>query len=456
MRNALSLALLLAVPVAAQSPAEPTPYQRAIAAGYKAAMLCSGIFNAGRMEAQIEADELRGVYPEYDAIVPTLKAEVRRVEGRVMVPWSDSMPPREATWREGRGCTTQPIGMGGGMLVRADQPSRPAAGSPRPDPRHWPEGDAEIAPRPSRALALAVSQAFDAASYGSGSNTVGVVVVRDGKVVAERYRNGFGPFTSNRTWSVAKSLAGAAIGIAQAQDVIDVAQPAPVPEWSTPGDPRAAITTDQLLRMSSGLHSDTAGARTDAIYFGGTAVTEQATGWPLEAKPATRFRYANNDILLAIRGLRAKLGEERYRDFPVRELFAKLGMRHTVAETDWRGNYILSSQVWSTARDLARFGQFMLQDGVWQGRRLLPAGWMADSIKPTGPQPASGPGYGRTLWLFGPEQGLPAGSYAAQGNRGQYVMVIPSERLVVVRRGEDPGPARFDIARFTADVIAAK
>ena len=97
----------------------------------------------------------------------------------------------------------------------------------------------------------------------------------------------------------------------------------------------------------------------------------------------------------------------------------------------------------------------MLQDGVWQGRRLLPQGWMTDSLEASGPQPTTGPGYGRTLWLFGPAQGLPAGSYAAQGNRGQYVFVVPSERLVVVRRGEDPGPARFDAARFTADVIAA-
>lgn len=456
MRSALSLTLLLAVPAAAQTPAGPTPYQRAIAAGYKALTLCSGVFNSGRAAKRIEADDLRGIYPEYDAIAPTLKAEVKWAEGRVVVPWSDSLPPREAIWRERRGCTIQPIGAGGGVMVRGDQPSHPVAAPARPDPRRWPDGDAGVAPRPSASLAATVARAFDGEGYGPRSNTVGVVVLRGGWVIAERYRDGFDPFTSNRTWSVAKSLSGALVGAAQAQGLIDVSKPAPVPEWRTPGDPRAAITTDQLLRMASGLHSDTVGNRTDAIYFGGTAVTEQATGWPLEARPGARFRYANNDILLAVRGLRAKLGDDRYRDFPARELFAKTGMTHTVAETDWRGNYILSSQVWSTARDLARFGQFMLQDGVWQGQRLLPPGWMAESLKSSGPQPATGPGYGRTLWLFGPAQGLPVGSYAAQGNRGQYVMVVPSERLVVVRRGEDPGPARFDIARFTADVIRAK
>ena len=450
----LLAAFLTGSATAQTAPAETTPYQRAIAAGYKALTLCSGIFNAGRTEEQIEDLELRGVYAEYSRIIPTMRAVVDRDAREVRVAWSDRIQARTARWNVATGCTIGPIGDFRGPIIRwtGNQP----AAERGPNAANWPQGDRGIAPRPSSTLALTVERSFDRATYGQGSETVGVVIVRDGKVAAERYREGFGPFTSNRTWSVAKSLAGMVIGVGQEQRAIDVTQRAWVPEWQESGDPRAAITTDQLLRMASGLHSDTAGNRTDAIYFGGTAVTEQATGWPLVAEPGTRFRYANNDILLAVRALRAKLGESRYRDFPTRELFSKLGMTHTVAETDWRGNYILSSQVWSTARDLARFGQFMLQDGVWRGQRLLPAGWMAESTKPLGPQPATGPGYGRTLWLFGPAQGLPVGSYAAQGNRGQYVMVIPSERLVIVRRGEDPGPARFDIARFAADVIAAR
>jgi CubicO group peptidase (beta-lactamase class C family) len=92
---------------------------------------------------------------------------------------------------------------------------------------------------------------------------------------------------------------------------------------------------------------------------------------------------------------------------------------------------------------------------VWNGERILPEGWVKYMTTPSGPQPAEGPGYGATMWLFGPDQGVPEGSYAAQGNRGQYIMVIPSQRLVVVRRGEDPVGARFDIAKFSADVAAA-
>jgi CubicO group peptidase (beta-lactamase class C family) len=451
MRSAtiVSLALALAVPAAAQTiPTGPSiAYARAIAAGYKAAVLCSSIFNAGRTREQVEALELKGIYPEYDAIVPTLGAEIDLHGALVTVAFDEDLPPRRAEWNKGRGCTTMPIGAEEPVAgTHYFKPPGPAPADPRP----WPLGDQGVAPRPSTALAGTLAKAFDRNSYGEGT-TVGVVVVKDGRIIAERYGEGFGPFTSNRTWSAGKSMAGTLAGLAG----LDPKAPARIANWRGAADPRWHITNDHLLRMASGLHSDTAGNRTDALYFGGTAVDEQAPGWPLEAAPGTRFRYANNDILLAMLSLRAQIGEQAYSDMPNRLLFAPLGMRHTVAEVDWRGNYILSSQVWSTARDFARLGLFWLQDGVWAGKRLLPEGWMAYMTQPSGPQPAEGPGYGATLWLFGAKQGLPDGSYAAQGNRGQYIMVVPSQRLVVVRRGEDGGRARFDIAKFTADVIGA-
>lgn len=454
MKRTLSLALFaLATPVSAQQirPSSPQPYNHAIAAGYKALTLCEGIFDAGRSEAQIASTELRGIYPEYDAIVPTLPATVDRETRVVTVPFDARLAPRRAMWRPRYGCYLSPIGT---PVARAN----PAAATPVPlpaDPRPWPMGDANIAPRPSTSLAALVARAFDRASFGAESVTTGVLILKDGRVIAEQYAPGFGPMVPNRTWSAAKSIAGTLVGIASLSAKIDPAKPAVIPEWRRPGDPRGAITLDNLMRMASGLHSDTAGNRTDAIYFGGTAVTEQATGWPLEALPGTRFRYANNDIMLVARSLRATLGEARYASLPHDSLFLPLGMAHTTTGTDWQGNYIISSQVWTTARDLARLGQFWLQDGVWQGRRLLPAGWMRYLTTPSGPQPADGPGYGATMWLFGPKQGLPAGSYSAQGNRGQFVMVIPQHRLVIVRRGEDPGAARFDIARFSAEVIGA-
>lgn len=442
--------LVIGTPASAQrpAPAAPTPYQRAVAAGYKAAMLCSGMFNAGRSRAEVEAHELRGIYPEYDSLGSKLGAAIDRPSGTVLVDAQvPGLPPRMAIWRRGRGCTNLPIGAAGEQLGDAVPL---VAGA---DPRRWPMGDAGIAPVPSPALAGTVAAAFDRSTYGAGETT-GIVVLQGGSIVAERYAPGWGPFVSNRTWSVGKSIAGTLVGVAISQGGPRPQAPASIAAWRRTGDPRGAITLDQLLRMGSGLHSDTAGNRTDAIYFGGAAVDQDATHWLLEAKPGARFRYANNDILLAVLSLRESLGEVRY-DRLAPDLFVALGMRHTVAERDWAGNYVLSSQVWSTARDLARLGQFWLQDGVWQGKRLLPEGWVRYMTTPSGPQPESGPGYGATLWLFGPAQGLPAGSYAAQGNRGQYVIVIPSRRLVIVRRGEDPGGARFDIARFAADVAAS-
>ncbi len=458
-RTLLALALILAPPAVAQLPKPPTTYDRSIAAGYKALTLCSGIFNGSRTQAQVVALDLTGIYPEYDAIVPTLKAEVDRDFGAVSVAYDDKMPPRRAEWGLQRGCTILPPGAVDWPRFGDVRPLgyRPATDFRKPDPRLWPLGDATPRIAPDPRLTQLATAAFTP-QYGANSRTVGVLIMQDGKLLAERYADGFDAFTANRTWSVAKSIAGTLTGVAVKQGLADPATAANIPEWGPwpRGDRRRTITLDNLLRMASGLHSATAGNRTDAVYFGGTRVTEETTSWPLETPPSTRFRYANNDILLATRSLRASLGEDRYRWFPLDALFRPLGMRHTVAEQDVGGNYILSSQVWSTARDFARLGQFWLQDGVWNGQRLLPEGWMKTMTTPTGPQPPAGAGYGATLWLHGPKTGLPEGSYAAQGNRGQYIIVIPSAKLVIVRRGEDPaGGGGFEFTKFAADVVKA-
>jgi CubicO group peptidase (beta-lactamase class C family) len=249
---------------------------------------------------------------------------------------------------------------------------------------------------------------------------------------------------------VAKSLAGTLVGWVAHRTGNDVMGAAAIPEWSTPGDPRAAITVDQLMRMSSGLTSDTAGSRTDALYFGGVAIAEQTPGWPLIAPPGARYRYANNDTLLAIHSVAPALAAT-----PPETFLDRLGMTDTFVETDWRGGYMLSSQVWSTARDLARLGQLYVQDGVWEGERLLPEGWRAYVGDPSGPQPTGALGYGATVWLMNRSEGVPADTLAAQGNRGQYIVIVPSRRLVLVRRGEDPAGRGFDIVAFTRDALAA-
>jgi CubicO group peptidase (beta-lactamase class C family) len=450
----------LLLPVAAPAQVDRPEYVRAVAAGYKAAFLCSDIFTAGQSEPLIAKDDLERIYPELEPLIPKLEARVDREAKTVSVAFSDKLPPRIAAWRPHLGCAQLPIGASADSVRLLPR----LATNPRVDRNDrlpWPNGDRGAVDRPrgdAAALARAVGAAFDRRTYGQGSETTAVLVVQDGRIVAERYRADFDMHMAQRTWSVGKSLAGTIIGAAVQQNLLDVDQPVLVPEWRRPGDPRAAITTDNLLRMASGLHSDSAGNRTDATYFGGSSVTENATQWPLETAPGARFRYANNDILLAVRGLRARLdkgGRDRSLAFPFESVLWKIGMTRTVPETDWQGNFILSSQVWTTARDLGRLGLLYLDDGVWNGERILPPGWGAYVSRRGPAQPASGYGYGATFWTFPADLGLPADAYIGQGNRGQYLAIIPSRRLVVVRRGYDGPGTAFDPGAFVRDVLQA-
>jgi CubicO group peptidase (beta-lactamase class C family) len=449
---ALGITALLASPASAQD----STYTRALAAGYKASFLCSNIFNGGLTEAQTERDDLTGTYGELNPIFPTLEARIDREARVVAVPFAEGLPPRIAAWRPNLGCAQLPIGApreAAAVLPRMDREA------PDLDAQPWPTGDRNAAGRLAgdrRGLDRAVARAFDRRSFGQGSETTAVIVVQNGRIVAERYRDDFNMHMSQRTWSVAKSIAATVIGAAAQQGLTDVSRPAHVPEWRTPGDPRQAITTDHLLRMASGLHSESAGNRTDALYFGGTAVAEQAAGWPIAAPPGTRFRYANNDTVLAIRGLQHLLGDgEASRAFPFTHLLWKIGMTRTVPETDWRGHFILSSQVWTTARDLARLGLLHQNDGVWNGERILPEGWRDYVHRRGAAQPPSGYGYGSGWWTFPSASGLPADAIVARGNRGQFVAVIPSRRLVIVRRGFDGTGMTFDLDPFVREVLAA-
>ncbi len=438
----LAAAVAFALPAGAQTPTPgPSASVRAMAAGYKALTVCSAVKNgamagAPRTLESVERNELVGVYPELDALVREMPAQID--DYSVSVAWDETLPPRTAVWRPNAGCMILPIGWQGeaGDLW---------VWSTRTPDRGFRTGR----PADVEALEAVAGKAFGG-GYGEGVNTTAIVVLQNDRIVGERYAPGFGPETPQRTWSVAKSIAGTLIGAAAHRGEIDVNAPAAIPDWSRPGDPRAAITLDQLMRMSSGLTSDTAGNRTDALYFGGVGVDEQATTWPLIAMPGTRFRYANNDSLLATLAI-----APTFETHPPAALFQTLGMHRTWAETDWRGNYVLSSQVWSTARDLARFGQLYAHDGVMNGERILPEGWLAYVSQPSGPQPMGEQGYGATFWLFNKSEGIPADAISANGNRGQYVIIVPSRNIVIVRRGEDPTGKRFDPIAFTRDVLAA-
>ncbi len=426
----------------------------AILAGWKAGAACSALFVAGRPLAAVLEDELGGLPPGAYAIPDPIPDPARRL---VAVAYAAGEAPRIAAYRAGFGCTLLPVGAGPAQAAALPpHPAPPPESRPAPP---WPE-----AHEPT--LELLLARAFDGESYGDATKTVGVVVVRDGRIIAERYRDGFGPRTPYRTWSVAKSLTGALVGVLVGEGRLALDAPAPIPEWGA-DDPRARITVADLLHMSSGLAEEGAGM-TD-VYFGGADSIPSITGAPLEVEPGSRWLYANRDTLLLVRAMRNVLGDDAtYWTFPRRALFDRIGMHDTVAETDWGGNFVLSSQVRSTARDLARFGQLLLQDGVWEGERVLPEGWVATMSTPA-PARATGlvglwrhgalglVGYGGQLWLFEKSWLVPFRGVSALGSRGQVVTVVPDERLVVVRTGLDSEVEGvfFRPDRFVADILEA-
>lgn len=448
----LAAGLSLATPLQAQSQQDrlDARYDRALAAGYKALMLCSAIANAERNGATRTPEsvldwELTGIQPPLDKIVGELPYELDSASNwliRVKVKWSDDGVPRVAEINPMTGgCVLVPIGtqsLGIEQLFMAEKPERKLAfrwGGKRAS-RYFYEKFEDLLP-------LDLSE-----QYGEGTRTTALLIKRKDQVF-ETYADGFDALTPQRTWSVAKSLSATIIGAAQMRGEANVEYRTRLPSWSDQG--RRGITIDNLLRMTSGRYSDTPGNRTDPLYFGGSTVEETAAQWPLVNKPGTVFRYANNDTLMAVKAI-----EDTFGDHPPAAFFAKLGMDHTVAETDWQGDYILSSQVWSTARDLAKLGQLYLDDGVLpSGERILPEGWVEYVSSPSGPQPDGPLGYGAGFWLFNNSEGVPSDTFAAMGNRGQYVVIVPSRDIVIVRRGEDPTGSRFDIVAFTRDVLAA-
>ena len=433
----------------------------ALAAGWKAAFTCSGLFTSGVPLATIEQNELDGIYPDFQIAYDELSdASVDRVNKTVSVDWSPTLPPRIAVWRAGFGCTQLPIGA---PLEFANTLG---------DITNWPENNG-----PDRARAIGdnariqqdrgfygslevpLSFAFDGQTYGEGTRTSAVVILSKGEIVGEKYARGISALTPQRTWSVAKSVSVSAIGAAVYAGLFDYKGRTALEAWETPGDPRQAITTEHLLQMASGLDSGARGNRTDRLYFGGGRLIDHALGQSLEAAPGKRWKYANNDTLLAMRTLRERLDDDAlYARLPYEMLLWKIGATHTTLETDWNGDYLSSSQIWTTARDMARLGQLYLQDGIWDGERILPAGWSRFVSSPAPAQPGNrdGYGYGAQFWLMNNVEGVPEDTYAALGNRGQSIVIVPSRDVVIVRRGFDVnGGTRFDLNTFTSTVLRA-
>ena len=438
-------------------------HKRALVAGYKAAFTCSGIFNGDKNIKNITGQELSRIYPGYREILAELpEAVIDKKNNTVSVTYSDDMPPRTSVWRKHLGCSQMPIGSDIKHASMVPTVELPPVIDHAKEP--WPYGDNFKAKNNNANLAAVINQAFDRKTYGDGVLTTAVLVTSASEVLGEQYINTHTPYTSQRTWSVAKSIAASVIGIAVKEEILDLKAPANIPEWDNALDPRKAITLENLLHMSSGLYSGRSGSRTDQIYAGGARMTDRSTEAPLDAMPGTRWRYANNDTLLAVRSLRGAINDDAtYLAYPFEKLLHKIGMNNTNLETDWEGNFIMSSQVWTTARDLARIGILYLNDGNWKGEQILPKGWGEYVRTPAPNQPpltnARGNpirGYGAQFWLPTERFGLPVDGYLAAGHRGQYIYIVPSLDLVIIRRGYDEsGGIGFDMSAFSRDVLAA-
>ena len=418
-----------------------------IAAGFRALFTCSAHFVAGRPLDDIEKIELLDTHAA-DLPRPVIDSKhflVRASDGNGHT--------RIAAFRPHMGCTLLPPQYTEADIAKLAGIAAPSKANISNTP--FPMGE-QVNITVNAKLEDLLDNAFDGKTFGDGNIATGIVILRGQQLLAERYRPGFGVHQGYRTWSTAKSISASLLGIAVGDGLIDLDQPVPIAAWQYPDDPRAAITWNHLLWMSSGL--DSRGADTNAVYFGGQDAESGATQSILLEKPGSHWKYANNDTLLYLIGLRTLLNNDRqYWQFPYKRLLHKIGMYHTFMEMDHLGNFIGSSQVYSTTRDLARFGLLYLQDGVWEGEQILPQGWrnFVSTAAPSRPEQEGKQGYGAQFWLLGTLPGIPDDAFTSAGNKGQLATVIPSENLVIVRTGVDPAGKRWQQDKFVVEVLKA-
>jgi hypothetical protein len=290
--------------------------------------------------------------------------------------------------------------------------------------------------------------------------TRAVVVVYDGQLIAEHYADGFNNKTKLAGWSMTKTVTGALIGILAGKGKLLVTTPAPVPEWQSDGDPRHYISIENLLQQRSGLDFDEVYYRkSDAtkMLFQKSDMAAFTASHPLKFKPGSVFHYSSGNSNILSRIIRQTVGDSVYVCFPYNELFYKIGMYSAVLEPDPSGTFVGSSYMFASARDWARLGMLFLNDGVANNKRILPEGWVAKSTKAVSPDKR---GYGYQIWLnTGIDSSVkhypsaPSDMFYADGFEGQFIFVIPSKKLVIVRLGLTPYN-NFDADRFLHDVLA--
>ena len=333
-----------------------------------------------------------------------------------------------------------------------------------PRPGLWPEGDA-VSLSPSPEIERAVADSFTDDTPSHDIDTRAIVVVHKGRIVAERYADGFGPGTPQLGWSMSKSVTASLIGTLIAAGELKLDDPAPVPEWTVSGDPRHKITVRNLLNMSSGLafkEPYDPGSDSTAMLFQSHDMAGYAATRPLAHPPGMFWSYSSGTANIASRIVLTKSGGtlRSLEDYAQTHLFGPLGMTSAVFEPDESGNFVGSSYLYASARDWARFGLFVLNDGTVAGRRLLPEGYVHFLCTPA--PAATLHGYGGMFWLNGldPKGGrwfphLPTDYCAAEGHNDEFVSIFPSRHTVIVRLGWTGDAFRFDRDKHFGAILAA-
>lgn len=407
------------------------------ATGYAAHNACAVPAVAGR------TDDPAGDLPP-NPLVPYLKSNPSSDRSSVSSSIFGFLAGQTAYYNDKAGCTLGAPLTAYGPLTPVTSAKNPVATAPAPTPK----------PAVAAALATAFGDDLDAAKK-KALGTRGIVVLKDGALVGERYGDGFTASTPQLGWSMAKSVTNLLVGRLVQQGKISVSDAKLRPEWT---DDRAAITIDQLMRMTSGL-------AWDETYDLGTPITAMlylepdmggyVAKQPLAHPVGTYQQYSSGSTNVLCSVLRAKTGVGP--DLPRKELLAPLGLSSAVWETDTTGLPVCSSYLWATPRDWAAIGQFALQDGQWGGEQLLPSGWMASSTVAQAVAKTEDPGYAAGWWANRLPDGslvepsLPADAYWASGHDGQRIYVVPSEKLVVVRLGFTPTLKGKDVR--TVDLV---
>jgi len=443
--------------VAAQEIAPDYPFdyhsytEEIVQRGIQAIKLCSGLFTSDRTADQVYAQELAGM----GDMVPRDRVEINHALKAVAVGvgGSDPVPAMRSAYREGLGCVVMAPHQ---TFDDIDKLPILRMAPPPGDPSQiaWPDGDlVQAKPLPGyidqTALESAGDWTIDRIGNGGheGQVTLSLLVIHGGDIILERYAPGVDMHTRTRTWSTGKSVTSTVVGIAVGQGILEVDEPLPFgwppDEDSNAPDPRSEITLRHVLNMSSGLYpvdneyQKVIGSH--LAYFGGWDGYYHARDRGMVHEPGTVMDYENYDTLLVLAALQGALGDQQaFLEFPRRFLLDKIGMRSTLPGVDRFGNYVMSSQVYTNARDLGRLGLLYVNRGRWNGEQIIPETWVDFVRTPAPATRDTGNGYGAQWWLVPDSRSdLPQDAYSTSGARGQFTILVPSYDLVIVRRGLD-------------------